>query len=222
MDDELVTRYREALLDTNRFQAIALVHDAVRRGSSPEEIVFSLVLPTMDWLFQGIVSGTEELNLAQHVVAAQIASEVTDEMVPLFAKTPAPSGTIVIGTAFGDFHSLGKKIIVGCLKARMFTVVDLGVNVSAERFVDAAVQNGAAVIGISAMMVHTAKGENGCKGVRAILQQRNLADSIRIIVGGAPFVFNPGLAEAIGADAWAPDGLSASKAVQDLIQAVPA
>ena len=85
----------------------------------------------------------------------------------------------MIGTASGDMHSLGKRIVMGCLRARMVDVKDLGINVQPERFVDEAQAHNAEVIGISAMMVHTARGENGCLRVREILKERGLEDRIR-------------------------------------------
>ena len=90
-------------------------------------------------------------------------------------------GHVVIGTSWGDMHSLGKKIVVGCLRSMMIDVTDLGVNVAAEKFVDEAVAHNAPVIAISSMMVHTARGEDGCLRVREILKERGLEDRIKIM-----------------------------------------
>ena len=84
-------------------------------------------------------------------------------------------------------HTLGKRIVVGCLKTMMVEVSDLGGNVPAARFVDEAERVGAQVIGISAMMVHTATGPEGCRKVRQILHERGLEERIKIVVGGAPY-----------------------------------
>ena len=107
---------------------------------------------------------------------------------------------------------------MGCLKANLIETIDLGVNVPPERFVDEASATGASVIGISAMMVHTATGENGPKAVRRLLKERSLEGKIKLIVGGAPFRFDPDLAESIGADAVADNGIAAAQAVKNFLK----
>ena len=219
MLDKIIKEYNEAIFDTDRDRALMVVHQAVEQGVSPEDVVFKVVLPALDLMVKAI-SENMDANLAQHFMTAQIADTVTAEMISKFKKVPAVVGTVVIGTAQGDMHSLGKRIVIGCLKARMIDVTDLGVNVTPEHFVDEAVGRKAQVIGISAMMVHTARGENGSLAVRRLLQERGLEAKIRIIVGGAPFRFDDGLYRAVQADAWASDGVTASKVVADLVKEV--
>ena len=219
MLDKIIKEYNEAIYDTDRDKALSVVHQAVEQGVSPEDVVFKVVLPALDLMVKAI-SENMDANLAQHFMTAQIADTVTAEMIAKFKKVPAVVGTVVIGTAQGDMHSLGKRIVIGCLKARMIDVTDLGVNVTPEHFVDEAVARKAQVIGISAMMVHTARGENGSLAVRRLLQERGLEAKIRIIVGGAPFRFDDGLYRAVQADAWASDGVTASKVVADLVKEV--
>ena len=151
-------------------------------------------------------------------MTSQIASEVTEEMIARFKTSPMSSGRIVIGTSYGDFHGLGKRIVVGCLKSFMIEAVDLGLNVPAERFVDEAVNREASVIGISSMMVHTARGENGPLKVREILKERSLEDKIKIIVGGAPYRFDHELYKTVQADSWAEDGVTAAEVIKGLLR----
>ncbi len=217
MLDDFIRRYNEAVFDTDRDAAMAVVQQALDAGASPEDVVFRLVVPAMDQMVRSI-SEDFDANLAQHFMTAQIASEVTDAMLAHFAAPPQTLGRIVIGTARGDMHSLGKRIVIGCLKVQMVEAIDLGVNVPAERFVDEAVRCGARVIGISAMMTHTARAEGGCLGVRRLLQARGLEDRIKIIVGGAPFRFDPELHRKVEADAWAEDGITASKVIAGLVR----
>lgn len=216
MLDTIIREYNEAIFDTDRDRALQIVHEAVEQGVTPEQVVFEVVLPALDLMVKAI-SENMDANLAQHFMTAQIADTVTAEMIAKFQKAPQCAGTVVIGTAQGDMHSLGKRIVIGCLKARMIEVIDLGVNVAPEHFVDEAVGRKAQVIGISAMMVHTARGENGSLAVRRLLQERGLEDRIRIIVGGAPFRFDDRLYRAVQADAWAGDGVTASKVITDLV-----
>jgi methylmalonyl-CoA mutase cobalamin-binding domain/chain len=196
-----------------------IVRDALDLGVTPENLVFRIVVPSIELMMKSI-SENQGVSLAQHFMASQIASEVVDAMVPRFAKTPEIVGRIVIGTSHGDFHGLGKRIVSGCLKAMMIEVIDLGLNVAPERFVDEALAHDAQVIAISSMMVHTARGENGCSRVRQILRERGLEDRFRIVVGGAPYRFDNELYKAVGADAWAENGISASRVITELIREV--
>ncbi|MDD2733337.1 MAG: cobalamin-dependent protein [Desulfuromonadaceae bacterium] len=216
---QVMSQYNEAIMDTDRDRALQIVHVAVDLGISPEEIVFNVVVPAIELMMQSI-SENQGISLAQHFMAAQIASEVVDEMVPLFAKAPEIVGTVVIGTSQGDFHGLGKRIVSGCLKAMMVEVIDLGLNVAPERFIDEALARNAQVIAISSMMVHTATGENGCRRVRKLLKERDLEDRIRIAVGGAPYRFDPDLFKSVGADGWAENGVTAGRVITDLIREV--
>lgn len=219
MLEQVIIQYSEAIMDTDRDKALQVVRAALDLGITPEEVVFKVVVPAIELMMKSI-SENQGVSLAQHFMAAQIASEVVDEMVPQFQKTPEIVGRVVIGTSQGDFHGLGKRIVSGCLKAMMVEVVDLGLNVAPERFVDEALVHEAQVIAISSMMVHTARGEDGCCRVRQILKERGLEDRIRIAVGGAPYRFDPGLFKTVGADAWAENGITASRVISDLIREV--
>lgn len=214
---QLSREFNEAVYDTDRDRALRLIHDAVAQGVTPEEVVFEVVIPAIEQTVKLAGTGAE-LNLAQHFMTSQIASEVTEEMVRRFRKAPEILGHIVIGTARGDLHTLGKRIVIGCLQAHLVESTDLGVNVPPERFVDEAVAHQAQVIGISAMMVHTARGEDGCLKVRQILKARGLEDRIKIIVGGAPFRFDRQLYQTVQADAWAEDAVSAGTTIVQLIR----
>jgi trimethylamine corrinoid protein len=216
---QVLNQYNEAIMDTDRDRALLVVRDALGRGISPEEVVFEIVVPAIELMMKSI-SENQGVSLAQHFMAAQIASEVVDDLMPRFAKTPEIVGKVVIGTAQGDFHGLGKRIVAGCLKAMMVEVVDLGLNVAPERFVDEAVAHDAQVIAISAMMVHTARGENGCRKVRQILSELGLEERIKVAVGGAPYRFDPELYRTVGADAWAENGITAGRVITDLIREV--
>ncbi|MFA6560712.1 MAG: cobalamin-dependent protein [Verrucomicrobiia bacterium] len=215
--EDIIKQYNEAIFDTNRDRALKVVRDAVEQGVTPEDAVFKIVLPAMDLMITA-VNENFDANLAQHFLTARIADIVTAEMIPKFKQMSEVVGRVVIGTAPGDFHALGKRIVMGCLKARMIDVIDLGVNVPAERFVDEVIAHKAQLIGISALMVHTATGENGCRKVRRILQERGLQDRIKIIVGGAPYRFDHQLYKTVQADAWAEDGITAGKVIADLVK----
>ncbi len=216
---QLIVAFGEALFDTDRDRALRVVRAAVDEGVTPEEVVFEVVIPALEQ-GAGALGENMELNLAQHFLTSQIAADVTAEMLLRFQRTPEMVGRVVIGSAQGDLHTLGKRIVMGCLRAQMIECHDLGVNVVPELFVAEAVGRNAPIIAISAMMVHTARGENGCLRVRELLKVQGLEDRIKIIVGGAPFRFDPQLYQRVHADAWAPDGVTAGKVVAKLIEEV--
>lgn len=214
--EQALDDYLKALFDTDKAAALRIVQQALDSGMSPESVIFEVVVPGMERMIGGMLSDNL-VTLSQHFLASQIAEEVTDRLIPLFAVAPEVQGNVVIGTCHGDFHGLGKKIVIGCLRARMFQVTDLGINVAPERFVEAALSNHAKVIGISSMMVHTATGELGPKRVRQLLREQGLENRMRIIVGGAPYRFHDSLYKEVGADAWADTAAEAPAVVTRLL-----
>lgn len=217
MLEAYIQSYNQAVFETDKQAALDVVNQALRDGLSPEDIVFKLVVPAVE-LMMTFIEKDPDANLAQHFMTAQIAADVTEKMLEKFSTPPEMIGRVVIGAAYGDLHSLGKRIVTGCLKSLMVDVIDLGTNVSAEKFVDTAVAADAQVIAVSAMMVHTATSEKGSLGVRALLNQRGLERKIKLAVGGAPYRFDPELFAKVGADAWAPDGVTAAKVIVGLIR----
>jgi 5-methyltetrahydrofolate--homocysteine methyltransferase len=211
--------YLKALFDTDKAAAVHIIQDALDGGMTPESVVFDIIIPGMERMIGGMISDNL-VTLSQHFLASQIAEEVVDRLIPLFATAPEVQGHVVIGTSHGDFHGLGKKIVIGCLRARMFEVTDLGINVLPERFVDEACAVGAEVIAISSMMVHTATGERGPKQVRRLLRERGLEKRLRVIVGGAPYRFHENLFREVGADAWADSAAEAPAVVARLVREV--
>lgn len=216
---DVIRAYNEAVYETDKEAAFRAVEQALERGMTAEDVVFKVVIPAVEEMMSKIAQDPDA-NLAQHFMTAQIASEVTERMLEKFKHPPEIIGKVVIGTAHGDLHSLGKRIVAGCLKALMVDVVNLGVNVPPERFVDEAVAQDAQVIAISAMMVHTANGPQGCLKVRELLHERGLEGRIKLAVGGAPYRFDSELFHAVGADAFATDGVSAARTIIDLIREV--
>lgn len=220
LDKQILESYLTALFDTDKAAALRIIQAGLDGGLTPEQVIFDVVIPGMERMIGGMISTDNQVTLSQHFLASQIAEEVTDRLIPIFAIAPEIRGQVVIGSSHGDFHGLGKKIVIGCLKARMFAVTDLGINVAPERFVDQALETGAEVIAISSMMVHTATGEQGPKRVRQLLQEQGLEDRLRIIVGGAPYRFHENLYREVGADAWGDTAAQAPEIVARLVREV--
>ncbi|HEY3381614.1 MAG TPA: cobalamin-dependent protein [Vicinamibacterales bacterium] len=211
------TAYHDAVFDTDREQALAVVQRALDDGVTPEDVVFTIVIPSLEKMAGGLVTDSL-VTLSQHFLSAKIAEEVTDALIPRFTVAPEIRGHVVIGTSFGDFHGLGKKILSGCLKAKMFQVTDIGLNAPPERFVDEALAQGAQVIAVSSMMVHTALGERGPRRVRALLRERELEGRIKIVVGGAPYRFHENLYRDVEADGWGATAIEGTNVIARLIR----
>jgi methanogenic corrinoid protein MtbC1 len=211
--------YINALFDTDKEAALQIIQSALDADAPPESVVFDVVVPGLEQMIGGMINDNH-VTLSQHFLAAQIADEVVDRLLPMFTGTPEVSGRVVIGSSFGDFHGLGKKIVIGCLRARMFQVKDLGINVAPEKFVEEAISYDADVIAISAMMMHTANSEQGAKKVRQLLQAGDLEDRFKIIVGGAPYRFHEKMYLDVGADAWANSAAEAPDVISRLVKEV--
>lgn len=209
--------YFEAVYDTDRDRALSVVDKAIERGVSPEEIIFNVIIPVIEKMTSSLIDD-HKATLSQHYICSMVSGEISDKLLPLFKKGVSEKGVVVIGTAKGDFHGLGKKIVGGCLKANLFNVTDLGINVDPEKFVDEAQRLNADVIGVSSMMVHTARSEDGALGVRRVLDERNLSGKIKLVVGGAPYSFDPLLYKDVKADGWALNGLEAVKMISALLE----
>jgi trimethylamine corrinoid protein len=217
MINNFIKEYNDAVFDTNKSTAHSVIEQALVSGLLPEDVVFKIIVPSLDSMMYRLAE-KGEVNLAQHFFASQLASEITEELVVKFKTAPETQAVVVIGTSPGDFHGLGKRIVSGCLKAHMMQVIDLGLNVAPEIFVEQAILNNADIIAISSMMYHTATGENGCLKVRKILKERELETKIKIIVGGAPYRFDHQLYKTVQADAWAENGNMAGAVISNLIK----
>jgi len=213
----MIKAFDEALLDTDRTRAREVVDAAIKQGASPEDIVFKVVIPAINRMIKAM-SEDLDANLAQNFMTSQIAVEITDAMIEHFKMPPEKIGRVIIGTSSGDLHTLGKRIVIGCLKSQMVDVIDLGTDVKAEKFVQEALVKKAQVIAISSMMMHCAKSQDGCSKVRQLLKEKGLEGKIKVIVGGAPYRYDPNLYKVVGADACADDGITAGKVILDMIK----
>jgi len=144
-----------------------------------------------------------EYFLAELIMAGETMKEGMKVLEPhLKGGEVKKVGKVVIGTVKGDLHDIGKNIVVTLLNAAGFEVVDLGVDVSPEKFVEAVKQNNPDIVGISALLT-TTMTEMG--NVIKALKEAGLRDRVKIIIGGAPITLE--YAEKIGADAAARDAV---------------
>ncbi len=176
-------------------------------------------VPAQTILDEGLLSGmsvigekfkNNEVFVPEVLVAARAMNMGTEVLKPHLAEQGVkPCGTAVIGTVQGDLHDIGKNLVRLMLEGKGIQVIDLGVDVPADRFIDAALENGAKVICCSALLT-TTMGQ--MKAVVEQAEQRNLRDQLKIMVGGAPVT--QAFCDAIGADCYTPDAATAADAAR--------
>lgn len=190
-----------------------LVQEALDAGLAPADVLNKGLLAGMDVV--GEQFRVREIFLPDVLLAARAMYAGLDVLRPHLAREGVPTaGTVVLGSIKGDLHDIGKNLVGIMLKGAGFEVVDLGNDVPAERFVEAAEQSGAQVIGMSALLTTTM---TGMKAVVDLVGQRGLAPRVKTIVGGAPVTES--FAREIGADAYAYDAASAVERIRALVAA---
>lgn len=187
--------------DLEEEKVFELVNKDLAAGRSPLEIIADLN--------QGVVGVGElyesgEYFVSQLMFAAEILNEVMEVMEPAMAKggDSGGAGTVVIGTVAGDVHDIGKNIVHTLLKGSGFKVIDLGVDVPAEKFVEAVAEHQPKVLGMSALLSFTYPE---MKAVVEVLEAKGLRDKVQIVIGGAPC--NEEVRAYAGADLWAPSAM---------------
>ena len=158
-----------------------------------------------------------EIFLPDVLLAAKAMNAGMQLLKPLLIADQIPTlGKVVIGSVQGDLHDIGKNLVGIMLKGAGFEVIDLGSDVSPACFVDAAQSEGAAVIGLSALLTTTMPV---MREVVKLAESRGVRERVRIIVGGAPLSHD--YAREIGADAYGFDGLNAVERVKQLLGVSP-
>lgn len=202
--------------------------DAIIRGDNikSKEITQDLVsknVPAGEILSEGLIAGMDvvgqkfkanEMYIPEVLIAARAMHAAMDVLKPLLTGTEAPKkGTLVIGTVQGDLHDIGKNLVAMMHEGAGFTVVDIGVDVPAEKYVEAAKANKADIVGLSALLTTTMPG---MKDTIEALRKDEATRNIKVIVGGAPLTQE--YADSIGADGYAPDSSSAVDVSQKLLK----
>jgi 5-methyltetrahydrofolate--homocysteine methyltransferase len=154
-----------------------------------------------------------ECFIPEVLLAARAMHSGMDILRPLLAESGSkPIGKIVLGTVQDDLHDIGKNMVGMMLEGAGFHVVDMGVNVPADKFVEAVEREEAAILGLSALLSTTMPN---LKTVIQRLEENGLRDGIKVLVGGAPVTEN--YAMDIGADGFAPDAANAVDKAKELL-----
>ena len=183
-----------------------LVQQAVDEGISPQDILENGLLSGMNIIGQKFKNN--EVFVPEVLVAARAMNRGITVLRPLLvAAGVEEKGTVILGTVKGDLHDIGKKLVRMMMEGKGLKVIDLGVDVSAEAFIEAARENNATIIACSALLT-TTMGE--MKTVVEAVKASDLNGKVKIMIGGAPVT--EAFAESIGADCYTPDATAAAAA----------
>ncbi|MBU4440741.1 MAG: corrinoid protein [Acetobacterium sp.] len=186
-----------------------LVQEALDEGNAPGEILQAMV-ESMSVVGEKFSSG--EIFVPEMLIAAKAMSKGVDVLRPLMAgDTSASLGTCIIGTVAGDLHDIGKNLVSMMIESAGFTMVDLGVDVPAEKFVEAVKENeNVTLVACSGLLTTTMPALK-----EAVQTIKASGLNVKVIVGGAPVT--PEYATEIGADGFAPDAGSAAVKAKELV-----
>lgn len=176
------------------------------------DTIHEIIEPVLDEI--GRRWEAEHISLAVGYMAGKIAEEALLLAAESDQALPETKGPVILGNVEDDFHSLGRKLVAIFLRTAGWKVIDLGNDVLAEDFVEAAISHGAKIIGVSAMMLTTA--ENIAK-IRVELDRRGVSGSIKLAVGGAVFKLRPELIAEVGGDGTAASAVDAPKLMARLL-----
>jgi 5-methyltetrahydrofolate--homocysteine methyltransferase len=200
----------EALIKGDRDTVVKLVRQALDARVSAEAILNEGLVAGMDVV--GRKFKNNEFYVPEVLIAARAMNAGMELLAPGLAKAGAkPAGTVVIGTVKGDLHDIGKNLVGMMLKGGGFKVVDAGIDVSPERFVQLAEENKADLIGLSALLTTTM---TQMASVIEAVKEAGL--DTRVMIGGAPITQD--YADEIGADGYAPDAASAVDLARQLMR----
>jgi 5-methyltetrahydrofolate--homocysteine methyltransferase len=198
------------VIDGQAPEVEAGVKAALAAGVGAEEILNNALIAAMNEIGQRFEAG--DLFVPEMLIAARAMQAGLKLLKPSLAKADVKAaGKVAIGTVKGDLHDIGKNLVAMMLEGSGFEVMDLGVDVTPEAFVDA-VKNGAQIVGMSALLTTTMASMEGT--VQA-LKTAGLRDKVKVMIGGAPVTQD--YANKIGADAFAPDASSATRAARQLL-----
>lgn len=203
----------EAILGGKLEQAQAVTQQAIAEGIEPQSIINDYMVKGMEEIGARFEAGKAFVpNLLMSARAMKGCLELLKPLLKGDSSTSA--GRVVIGTVKGDLHDIGKNLVASMLEGCGFEVINLGVDVSSDKFIDAAKANHADIICMSALLTTTM---NYMKEVIAAVKVSGLRDQVKVMVGGAPL--NNDFAVAIGADGYSSNANDAVALARRLVNA---
>ena len=205
----LIEEIRQAVIEGQAKVVVPKVEQALADGAAPDKILNEGLISAMAEVGQLFEDG--EFFVPEMLIAARAMSAALDILKPLLvAQGIEPIGTVAIGTVKGDLHDIGKSLVAMMLEGAGFEIMDMGVDVSPEKFVEA-IQNGAQIVAMSALLTTTMPN---MKTTIEAIAAAGLRDKAIVLVGGAPVT--EAYASQIGADGYAPDASAAVRKAKEL------
>jgi len=198
-------RLFDAVLNGDAKTAAAVTHEALADKVPPMDLIQKYMIPAMDEV--GKRFECEDYFVPELLLSARAMKAALEPLRPLLAAVGAePVGRVVIGTVKGDLHDIGKNLVASMLEGGGFEVIDLGTDVSPEKFIDAVKTRNANIVCLSALLTVTMPS---MRTTIDALKSAGVRDKVKVMVGGAPVTEQ--FAREIGADAF---GENAGTAVQ--------
>jgi 5-methyltetrahydrofolate--homocysteine methyltransferase len=209
--DEILQALYDETLVGNAPAVLELTNQGLSLGMGPETMLFDALIPSLEEVGARFERG--DFFVPEMLIAGRAMAGSMEVLRPLLAETGAQTvGTFVMGTVKGDVHDIGKNLVNIMLEGAGFNVIDLGVQVAPEKFVEAIVEHKPDIVGFSAFLTTTMPM---FKANMNALQKAGLRDDVIVMVGGAPVT--PEYADAVGADGYAADASATVKKAKELI-----
>ena len=202
-------KFYEALCEGSMDKVKELTQKALNEGEAPEKVLKGGLIPAMDRI--GVRFRNNEIFIPEVLIAARAMHAGLGVLKPILAKSTTSTMTkVIIGTVKGDLHDIGKNLVGMMLEGAGFEVVDLGIDVPPEKFIQSAKENGAQIIGMSALLTTTMMQMQ-------TTVQKIKAEGLKVktVIGGAPVTAE--FAKQIGADGYAPDAASAVSTIKEVL-----
>jgi 5-methyltetrahydrofolate--homocysteine methyltransferase len=203
----------DAILNGNAKAAKEITQTSLAAGANPQALVDDTMIPAMNEV--GRRYEANEYFVPELLIAARAMKASLELIRPLLsARGAEPVGRVVIGTVQGDLHDIGKNLVGAMLEGAGFEVIDLGVDVSPEKFMNAAKEKHATLIALSALLTTTM---HSMKAVMEKLKESGMRGSVKVMIGGAPVTQK--YADEIGADGYSSNANAAVALARRLVAA---
>ncbi|MGL6279530.1 MAG: corrinoid protein [Gaiella sp.] len=210
--DEILQQLYDNTLVGNKPEVVGLTEQGIEAGLHPETMLFEALIPALEEVGARFERG--DFFVPEMLIAGRAMSGALELLRPLLAKTDTePIGTFLMGTVKGDVHDIGKNLVDIMLEGAGFKVVDIGVQVAPETFIEAIQEHKPDVVGFSAFLTTTMPMFK--VNIEAI-EKAGLRDDVIIMVGGAPVTQE--YADVVGADGYAADAAGATKKAKELLE----
>ncbi len=209
--DEILKALYDETLVGNAPRVLELTNEALADDIGPETLLYEALIPSLEEVGARFERG--DFFVPEMLIAGRAMSGALDVLRPLLAETGAETvGKFVMGTVKGDVHDIGKNLVNIMLEGAGFEVIDLGVQVAPEKFVEAIKEHKPDIVGFSAFLTTTMPM---FKANMNALEKAGIRGDVIVMVGGAPVTQE--YADAVGADGYAADASTAVRRAKDLL-----